>query len=80
MPGLVELGDGSGYYATLSVYHSLHCVKRLHYLMYFDHYYPGKTGLEAMLIKQHGGKSDSNIIPENNSLDLADARKYRTLS
>ncbi|CAF9906892.1 hypothetical protein IMSHALPRED_005385 [Imshaugia aleurites] len=36
-PGLVEVAEGSGYYATLSVYHSLHCVKRLHHLMYFDH-------------------------------------------
>ena len=25
MPGLVELADKSGYYATLSAYHSLHC-------------------------------------------------------
>lgn len=24
-PGLVEFADGSGYYATLSAYHSLHC-------------------------------------------------------
>jgi hypothetical protein len=54
-PGLVEFGDGSGYYATLSVYHSLHCIKRLHHLMYFNHYYPGKTEQEAMLIKHHGG-------------------------
>ncbi|KAF6229662.1 hypothetical protein HO173_011308 [Letharia columbiana] len=53
-PGLVELADGSGYYATLSVYHSLHCVKRLHHLMYFDHYYPNKTDQESMLIKHHG--------------------------
>jgi hypothetical protein len=58
MPGLVKFGDGSGYYATLSAYHSLHCIKRLHHLMYFDHYYPGKTDQEAMLIKQHGGESN----------------------
>ena len=24
-PDLVELADGSGYYASLSAYHSLHC-------------------------------------------------------
>lgn len=25
-PALVQLSDGSGYYATLSVYHSIHCM------------------------------------------------------
>ena len=40
----------SGYYATLSVYHSLHCLKRLHHLMYFDHYYPDKTEQEAVFV------------------------------
>ena len=75
-PGLVELGDGSGYYATLSAYHSLHCrstviykelgliavgVKRLHHLMYFDHYYPNKTDQESMLIRHHGRRSRKTI-------------------
>lgn len=32
-------------------------VKRLHHLMYFDHYYPNKTDQESMLIKHHGRKS-----------------------
>lgn len=56
MSGLVEFADKSGYYATLSAYHSLHCIKRLHHYLYFDQYYPGKTELEAMLIKHHAGK------------------------
>ena len=71
-PGLVELGDDSGYYATLSAYHSLHCwydynnkasgltavgIKRLHHLMYFDDYYPNKTEQESTLIKHHGRRS-----------------------
>ena len=29
-------------------------IKRLHHLMYFDHYYPNKTDQESMLIKHHG--------------------------
>ncbi|EWG41476.1 hypothetical protein FVEG_03588 [Fusarium verticillioides 7600] len=34
----IELQDG-GYFATLNVYHNLHCIKRLHHYMYPDHYF-----------------------------------------
>lgn len=55
MPGIVELSDGNGgYYATLSAYHSLHCIKRLHHLLHFDDYYPNMTGIKAQLIRHHG--------------------------
>ncbi|KAF1952035.1 hypothetical protein CC80DRAFT_423401, partial [Byssothecium circinans] len=37
---LIELTDGSGYYGTLAVYHSLHCLKRLHHFVHRDSYYP----------------------------------------
>lgn len=56
MPGLVQFADGSGYYATLSAYHSVHCVKRLHHFLHFDYYHSDKTEDEAMLIKHHAGK------------------------
>ncbi|MCJ1350915.1 MAG: hypothetical protein MMC33_000897 [Icmadophila ericetorum] len=51
--GLIALPDG-GYWATLTVYHSLHCVKRVHHLMYADYYYPNLTQREINLLKQHG--------------------------
>jgi hypothetical protein len=47
-PALVQLTDGSGYYATLSVYHSIHC-------MYFlrscsDYFADGKKALSESTI------------------------------
>ena len=53
--GLIELPDG-GYYATMTVYHALHCVKRLHHFIYLDHYYPNLTGSEHVLLMQHAGR------------------------
>ncbi|KAA8649887.1 oxidase ustYa family protein [Aspergillus tanneri] len=53
-PGLVKLSDGTGYAGSLSTYHSLHCLKRLHHLLYFDEYYPGRTEMQANEIKWHG--------------------------
>ncbi|CZR36085.1 uncharacterized protein FPRO_03655 [Fusarium proliferatum ET1] len=38
----IELPDG-GYFATLNVYHNLHCIKRLHHYMYPDYYFPNIT-------------------------------------
>lgn len=61
-PGLVEVADGSGYYASISAYHSLHCIKRLHHLMYFDHYYPNKTDQESMFIRKHHGHHCLNAL------------------
>src|SRR3954452_17602613 len=40
---LVRLTDGSGAYAMLAVYHGLHCVERMHHVLYADHYYPNLT-------------------------------------
>lgn len=78
-PGLVELADGSGYFATLSAYHSLHCsyaipashgpvlttlgIKKLHHLMYFEHYYPNMNERQAMLIRHHAGKQSHSSLP-----------------
>ncbi|KAF2107808.1 hypothetical protein BDV96DRAFT_606088 [Lophiotrema nucula] len=38
--GLIELADGSGYAASLAVFHGLHCVKRFHHWVHRDAYYP----------------------------------------
>ncbi|KAK3358104.1 hypothetical protein B0T25DRAFT_477286 [Lasiosphaeria hispida] len=50
---LVRLTDGSGAYAMLAVYHGLHCVERMHHLLYADHYYPNLTDAETFLLSQH---------------------------
>ncbi|KAI1203434.1 hypothetical protein F5X97DRAFT_340617 [Nemania serpens] len=50
---IVELSDGSGYYVTISAYHGLHCVRRLHKYIWADHYYPEVTEREAFLLKGH---------------------------
>lgn len=53
---IVELSDGSGYYVTISAYHGLHCVRRLHKYIWADHYYPEVTEREAFLLKGHTGE------------------------
>jgi hypothetical protein len=52
---IVRLTDGSGAYAMLAVYHGLHCVERMHHVLYTEHYYPNLTEAEAFLLKQHSG-------------------------
>ena len=39
----LTLKDGSGYVAELSVYHELHCIRRIRRHLYLDHYYPNMT-------------------------------------
>ncbi len=36
----LRFGDSSGYVAELSVYHELHCIRRIRRHLYLDHYYP----------------------------------------
>lgn len=36
----LEFKDGSGYVGGLSVYHELHCIKRIRHWLYKDHYFP----------------------------------------
>ncbi|KAK0644695.1 hypothetical protein B0T16DRAFT_333339 [Cercophora newfieldiana] len=50
---IVNLTDGSGYYAMLAVHHGLHCVERLHHFLYADNYYPNLTAAETFLLEQH---------------------------
>ncbi|KAI6080976.1 hypothetical protein F4821DRAFT_250332 [Hypoxylon rubiginosum] len=35
----IAFRDGSGYVGSLSVYHELHCVKKIRQWFYYDHYY-----------------------------------------
>lgn len=54
-PGLAYLSDGSGIYSSVAVFHSIHCIKRLRYLLHFDHYHPNRTEDQVIQLKQHGG-------------------------
>ncbi|KAI1427095.1 hypothetical protein F5Y12DRAFT_738613 [Xylaria sp. FL1777] len=42
----LELNDGTGYLATLGVYHELHCIKRLRRWFYREYYYPNASDIE----------------------------------
>ena len=39
----ILLGDGSGYLATPTAYHSLHCIRFLHKTVYPNYYFPNDT-------------------------------------
>ncbi|KAI1160691.1 hypothetical protein F5B18DRAFT_631371 [Nemania serpens] len=48
----IELPDG-GYFATLAVFHDLHCLRRIHHVLYRDHYFPNMTAEERFLDSRH---------------------------
>ncbi|KAI1172137.1 hypothetical protein F4777DRAFT_590766 [Nemania sp. FL0916] len=48
----IQLPDG-GYFATLAVYHDLHCLRRIHHVLYRDHYFPNLTADERFLDDRH---------------------------
>lgn len=50
---IVELGDKSGYYVTVSAFHGLHCVRRLHQFLYPDVYYSDATEYENWILLRH---------------------------
>lgn len=59
---LVKLSDGSGYYATLAVFHGLHCVKRLHHFVHRDSYYPGISQTDADRLLYHTGGLNPDVV------------------
>lgn len=61
---IVKLTDGSGYYSTVTVFHGLHCVNRLHHYLYPDHYYPDLDKDEQFLLKRHTGTSRTLNEPQ----------------
>lgn len=53
---VIQLTDGSGAFATLTVYHGLHCMERLHHYLYPEHYYSSFSDDEKLLLKYHAGR------------------------
>jgi hypothetical protein len=49
---LVALPDG-GYFGTLTVYHSLHCVRELHHYVWKEHYFPNLGETETLRLRAH---------------------------
>lgn len=72
LPGLVEFSDGSGIYGSVAVYQSIHCIKRLHHLLHFDHYHPNKSAEETRALMHHGGLSLSIVMVEAKLMPLID--------
>jgi len=50
---VVQLTDGSGSYGTLTVFHGLHCIERIHRYIHFDHYYASFSDEEKVLLEWH---------------------------
>ena len=54
---IIELTDKSGYYVTVSAFHGLHCIRRLHQYIYPETYYSDATDNELWFLRRHtGGK------------------------
>ncbi|KAF2163208.1 hypothetical protein M409DRAFT_57512 [Zasmidium cellare ATCC 36951] len=49
----IELADGSAEIASLSVYHALHCLKKVRHWIYKDYYYPDRDGNKEALERGH---------------------------
>ncbi|POR36614.1 Hypothetical protein TPAR_09138 [Tolypocladium paradoxum] len=50
---IVQLADGTGYWITVSVFHGLHCIERLHHFLYSETYYPGLSEDDTFTLKLH---------------------------
>ena len=49
----IILGDGSGYLATPTAYHNLHCIRFLHTTLYPDYYFPDDSEKEQLSRDAH---------------------------
>lgn len=59
---LAKLSDGSGVYGSLGVFHSIHCIQRVRYLLHFDHYYSNQTERQIISLMNHGGKESRSVL------------------
>ncbi|KAI0100221.1 hypothetical protein GGR51DRAFT_564247 [Nemania sp. FL0031] len=50
---IIKLTDGSGYYVTISAFHGLHCVRRLHKYIWSEHYYPELSEHDTFFLRRH---------------------------
>ncbi|KAI0128258.1 hypothetical protein BJ170DRAFT_682055 [Xylariales sp. AK1849] len=50
---IIKLTDGSGYYSTVTAYHGLHCINRMHHYIYLEHYYPNLDKDQAFTLRRH---------------------------
>ncbi|MCJ1473609.1 hypothetical protein MMC13_002260 [Lambiella insularis] len=49
----ILLGDGSGYLATITMYHDMHCIRYLRQTLYADYYFPNHTERERIARRNH---------------------------
>lgn len=71
---VIQLADGSGYFATLAVFHGLHCLKRFHHYIHRDSYYPNMTAEEAAALLYHTGGSLGTLNAEARTMLTQDLR------
>ncbi|TVY47472.1 hypothetical protein LOCC1_G002207 [Lachnellula occidentalis] len=57
----IKLLDG-GYLASLGVYHDLHCLRRIRFFLYADHFYPSMTEKQRDNEQRHVGTSQFYFI------------------
>ncbi|KAH7390059.1 hypothetical protein BKA64DRAFT_757038 [Cadophora sp. MPI-SDFR-AT-0126] len=53
MENSVRFTDGSGYFGQMTVFHHLHCIKRIHKFLNVEHYWPNATAEELFLLRAH---------------------------
>ncbi|KAG4417693.1 hypothetical protein IFR04_009196 [Cadophora malorum] len=53
MDNSVRFTDGSGYFGQMTVFHHLHCIKRIHKFLNVEHYWPNATAEELFLLRAH---------------------------
>ncbi|KAM3087046.1 hypothetical protein ACMFMF_000978 [Clarireedia jacksonii] len=56
---VIKLADGSGAIAQLTVFHALHCLKKLRQWVYKDHYYASASEARLALEAGHAGRKAS---------------------
>ncbi|KAL8671456.1 MAG: hypothetical protein Q9168_004044 [Polycauliona sp. 1 TL-2023] len=49
----VQLSVERGYLASLGVFHELHCLRRIRYMLHKDHYYPNATDEQLQYESKH---------------------------
>ena len=63
----IFLGDGSGYLATPTAYHDIHCIRYLHETIYPNYYFPNDTEKKQLDRDAHARTSSLPSINETAS-------------
>ncbi|KAJ5419503.1 uncharacterized protein N7487_003053 [Penicillium crustosum] len=73
---VIQLADGSGYFATLAVFHGLHCLKRFHHYIHRDSYYPNMTEENNARLLYHTVLEELTLTDSNSEHCVDWLRQY----